>query len=94
LASTINGGYLRRTGAFHSDERTVARLREKLRIHERAQQCITDVALEAPQALSLRSRQSKTGHFNVFTLNSLKNLIDTHALASCGRSLGSFRYGL
>jgi hypothetical protein len=69
-------------GAINPDERAVAGLREELRIHQGAQQRITHVALEAPQALCLRGRQAKSGHFQVFALNSLKHLVDTHGFVS------------
>jgi hypothetical protein len=82
LASATNIRDLRRTGAIEPDESPVPRLGEELRIHEGSQQRITHVALEAPQALRLRRRQSKSGHFYVFALNPLKHFVDTHGFVS------------
>jgi hypothetical protein len=82
LASATNIRDLRRAGAIESDESAIARLRQELRIHEGSQQRITHIALEAPQALRLRRRQSKSGHFHVFALNSLQHFVDTHGFIS------------
>jgi hypothetical protein len=53
-------------------------LRKKLGIDQRTEQRIADVALQAPQALGLRGRQAKTGHFDELALDSLKHIVYTH----------------
>jgi hypothetical protein len=78
LASATYVRDLRRTGAIEPNESAIARLRKKLRINEGPEQRITNVALQAPQALRLSGRQSKSGHFRVFTLDSLKHFVETH----------------
>jgi hypothetical protein len=60
------------------DVRAVARLRKEFRVNQGSKQCIADVALQTPQALSLAGCQAKPGHFYEFTLDSLKHVIDTH----------------
>jgi hypothetical protein len=82
LASATNIRNLRRLRAIEPDESAIARLREELRVHEGSQERITHIALEAPQALRLRGRQSKSRHFHVFALNSLEHFVDTHGFIS------------
>jgi hypothetical protein len=82
LTSAPNVREPRRTSAIETDESPVARAREELRVHKRSQQRIANVALQPPQALGLGGRQAKSGHFHVFTLNSLKHFVDTHGFAS------------
>src|SRR4029079_4726032 len=60
-----------RTRAVDSNERPVTCAGQKLRINQRSEQRIADVAFQAPQALRLRGRQTKTGHFNELALDSL-----------------------
>ena len=67
-----------RARSLQSHVRAVACECEKLRVHKSPKQRIADVALQTPQALRLRGRQSKSRHFYVFTLNSLKHVVDTH----------------
>jgi hypothetical protein len=70
------------------DERSVARLRQELRVDEGAEQFVADGALETPQALRLRGRQSKSGHLTEFALDSLKHVVYTHgSLRPMARSL-------
>ena len=68
------------TRALHAHERPVARLSEKLRVDQRAEQRITDLAFKTPEALRLRGGQSKPGHFYELTLNPLKHVINAHRL--------------
>jgi hypothetical protein len=84
LASATYARDLRRTGAIEPNESAIARLRKELRIDEGPEQRIANVALQAPQALRLSGRQSKSGHFHVFTLDSLKHFVETHGFASQG----------
>jgi hypothetical protein len=65
-------------GTVGPDKRTVTRLRQELRINQRAEKCIADVALQTPQALCLRGRQPKPGHFDELTLDSLQHVVNTH----------------
>jgi len=67
-----------RASSLRSHIRAVARQYEKLRVHKSTKQRIADFALQTPQTLSLRGRQSKSGHFYVLTLNPLKHVVDTH----------------
>jgi hypothetical protein len=66
------------TGAIIPNERAVARLQKESGVHERAQQGVTNLALETPQALRLRCCQPKSRHLNEFALDSLQHVIDTH----------------
>jgi hypothetical protein len=66
------------TCAFHSHECAIARLREEFRVYQGTQKSIADVPFQTPQALCLGGSQSKSGHFYKFTLNPLKNIVDTH----------------
>jgi len=67
-----------RASSFQPHIGAIARLREKLRVHECTKQCVAHVALQTPQSLSLCGRQSKSRHFYVLTLNPLKHVVDTH----------------
>ena len=61
----------RRAGAIQPDERSVARLRQELRIYESAKQRVTNVALEPPQSLGLRWCQPQPGHVHELALDPL-----------------------
>jgi hypothetical protein len=90
LASATIVRNLRRTGAIQPDESAIARPRKKLRIDERLEDCITHVALQAPEAPRLSGSQSKSRHFYVFTLDSLEHFVDTHRFPPKGPSIESF----
>jgi hypothetical protein len=66
------------TGTVGPNKGAISRLRKKFRVNEGAEQCIADVALESPQALGLRSRQTKPGHLYEFALDSLEHVVNTH----------------
>ena len=68
----------RGAGAIQPDERSVARLRQKLRIYESTKQGVTDVALQPPQPLGLRWCQPQPGHFYELALDPLKHIVHTH----------------
>ncbi|MGH8637661.1 MAG: hypothetical protein ACREUZ_11070 [Burkholderiales bacterium] len=70
--------HARRHCSFQADERAIACLRQKLGVDQSAEQRVTNVALEAPQALCLRGREAQAGHFDVLTLNPLEHFIDAH----------------
>jgi len=67
-----------RPRTFSSNERAVASLRKKLCFDQRPEQRIAHLALQSPQALRLRGRQTKTRHFHELALYSLKHVVDTH----------------
>lgn len=71
-----------RTHVFGSDERTVTRTEQEFRIDERSEQRITGGPIQPPQALRLRRRQTQSGHFDVFALNTPKDVVKR--LMLCG----------
>ena len=73
---------LTRPGPIQADERAFTSLREKLRVNERPEQRIANIALETPQALCLCRRQPKSGHFHELALNPLKHIVEAHQAAS------------
>ena len=68
----------RGAGAIQPDERSVARLRQELRIYEGTEQRVTDVALQPPQPLGLGRCQTQPGHFHELALDPLKHIVHTH----------------
>src|SRR5262245_35505837 len=78
-----------RRPAVGLDERSVTRLRQEIRFHQRVEQLIAHVAIESPQTLGLRRRQAKTRHFSKLALDPLKHVVDAHgALRTAGSTVG------
>lgn len=78
-----------------ADERAVAGLRQELCVHECAQQGVTHITIQSPQALGLGSGQPEARHLYEFALNPLQNIIDAHGfLSSLADRLGLAVYTL
>jgi len=61
-----------------ADEGTVPRLRQELCVDQCAEKRVTNIALQAPQALCLRGCQTEARHFDELPLYSLEHFIDAH----------------
>jgi len=56
-------------------ERTIPSPKEELGIDQRTEQRVTRRAVETPEPLCLRRRQTQSGHFDVLALNASKNVV-------------------
>lgn len=56
-------------------KRTIPGSEQKLRVDQRAKQCVARRAIHSPQPLRLRRGQAETRHLNVFTLHASQLVI-------------------
>ena len=72
-----------------SHERSITGSKQKLRINKRSQKRITGGAIQIPQPLRLRGRQTKTRHLDVFALNTLEDIVERWLLVRASSKLPS-----
>jgi hypothetical protein len=56
-------------------ERTIPCPKEEFGVDQRTEQRVTRRAVETPEPLCLRRRQTQSGHFDVLALNASKNVV-------------------
>jgi hypothetical protein len=63
-------------------------LRQEFCVDQGAQERVTDIALESPQALCLCGGQTEARHLDEFPLDSLEHVIDAHGLIPSSPTVG------
>lgn len=67
-----------------ADERAVAGLQEKSRVHKRTKNRVAELGVESPQALRLCGCQPEAGHLDELTLDSAERFFDPCSLRKHG----------
>jgi len=64
--------------SVQADEGAVPRLRQEFCVDQCAEERVTHIALQAPQALRLRGSQTEARHLDELPLDPLEHFIDAH----------------
>ena len=78
--STYRSGQPGGACPIEANERTIACLLQKFFVNQRLKHGLADVPVESPKSLSLGGGQPKARHLQELSLNSPKDIVDTHAL--------------
>jgi hypothetical protein len=71
-----------RADLIRPHERSIPGSEQEFRVDQRTQQRVARSAIQSPQPLCLRRRQTQSGHFDVFALNPseyvVKRMLNSH----------------